>query len=71
MSGKAIRFSRFQDHPASRMTESRQAPLSSITRMLNETSRHARNASKSESKTNEIIGTISFHMFFFTLEKMA
>ena len=38
--------------------------------MLNRTSRQARKASRRESNTREIIGTMSFHMFFLTLEKM-
>src|SRR5947207_1269659 len=71
MSGNAIRFSRFQDQLASRITASKQSPLRSNTVTLSRTSGQRRNARHSDSSTRETIGTSSFHMLFFTLEKIA
>src|SRR2546422_5989046 len=71
MSGMAIRLSRFHDQPASRMTVSRQSPLSSNTPRLNKTSSQRRNASHKDRSTRQIIGARTFHMFALTLEKIA
>src|SRR6266849_5195906 len=71
MRGNAIKLSRFQDQWANRITVSKQTPLSSRTARLKRTSFQRRNANNSERRTSEIIGTSSFHMFFFTLQKIA
>src|SRR5437667_1147573 len=71
MSGMAIKLSKFQDQPASFITESRHKPLSKSTPRLNNISRQRRNASHRDSSTRRIIGASTFHILALTREKMA
>src|SRR5215475_7594168 len=70
MSGAAIRLSKFQDQPKRRITASKQRPLTLRTRMLRAISCQRRNASQSDKRISETIGTTSFHRFRFTLRKI-
>src|SRR5664280_1544697 len=66
-----MRLSRFQDQPASRMTDSRHSALRIRVPMLSNTSVKRRNAERSESNTRTSIGTRSFHMLWRTIENKA
>ena len=65
-----MRFSKFQDQLARRITVSKQRPLSRRTVTLSKTSGQRRKARQIESMTRETIGKSSFHMLFFTVEKI-
>src|SRR5579859_6129975 len=70
MSGIAIKLSRFQDHPARRMTLNRHNPLRHNTATLSPISQALPKAKNKDSSTSEIIGTRTFQKLAFTRPKI-